>query len=929
MHRLSFGVMTRYLVTAALVIVVLQSAYGQKSPHGPLKIACMDCHTTESWKEMAKPMKFDHGKTSFPLLGSHTTVQCIQCHTNNRFAGTADNCYSCHQKDFTQTVFPNHQAGKFSHDCLTCHTMTSWKPSTFQHSKTNFQLIGAHLSVECASCHTNNRFAELSTDCFSCHQKDFSRAVSPNHVQGKFSHDCLTCHTMAAWQPSTFDHNKTNFPLTGAHTSVQCASCHAGGKFAGTPMDCYSCHQADFGRTTDPNHVQSQFSHDCLTCHTMTAWQPSIFDHNKTSFPLVGSHAAVQCASCHASGQFKRTPTDCYSCHQADFGKTTDPNHVQSQFSHDCLTCHTMTAWKPATFDHNKTNFPLVGAHITVQCASCHAGGKFAGTPMDCYSCHQADFGRTTDPNHVQSQFSHDCVTCHTMTAWKPATFDHNKTNFPLTGAHAAVQCASCHAGGKFAGTPMDCYSCHQADFGRTTDPNHVQSQFSHDCLTCHTLSAWKPATFDHNKTSFPLVGAHVTVQCASCHANGKFAGTPTDCYSCHQADFGRTTDPNHVQSQFSHDCVTCHTMTAWKPATFDHNKTNFPLTGAHTATPCASCHVNGKFAGTSAECYSCHQADFTKTTDPNHVAGNFDHNCITCHTTSAWEPASFDHNKTSFPLVGAHATVQCASCHAGGKFAGTPMDCYSCHQADFGRTTDPNHVQSQFSHDCLTCHTMTAWQPSTFDHNKTNFPLTGAHTATPCASCHTNGQYAGTSKDCYTCHQSDFTGATDPNHVAGNFDHNCITCHTTSAWEPATFDHNKTSFPLTGAHTSVQCASCHAGGKFAGTPMDCYSCHQADYTNTTNPNHTAAGFPTTCQTCHTTTQWSGASFNHTWFPRNHGNSGGLCITCHTNTQDYKGFQCIDCHEHNKTDMDRKHNGRNGYTYESTACYRCHPNGRS
>jgi hypothetical protein len=27
--------------------------------------------------------------------------------------------------------------------------------------------------------------------------------------------------------------------------------------------------------------------------------------------------------------------------------------------------------------------------------------------------------------------------------------------------------------------------------------------------------------------------------------------------------------------------------------------------------------------------------------------------------------------------------------------------------------------------------------------------------------------------------------------------------------------------------------------------------------------------------------------------------------------------------------MDRKHNGRNGYTYESTACYRCHPNGRS
>ncbi len=74
----------------------------------------------------------------------------------------------------------------------------------------------------------------------------------------------------------------------------------------------------------------------------------------------------------------------------------------------------------------------------------------------------------------------------------------------------------------------------------------------------------------------------------------------------------------------------------------------------------------------------------------------------------------------------------------------------------------------------------------------------------------------------------------------------------------PRSFNHATTVFPLTGAHTSVACANCHVGGKYVGTPTDCYSCHKTMYNTTTNPNHTAAGFPTTCQTCHTTTNLGG-----------------------------------------------------------------------
>ena len=83
--------------------------------------------------------------------------------------------------------------------------------------------------------------------------------------------------------------------------------------------------------------------------------------------------------------------------------------------------------------------------------------------------------------------------------------------------------------------------------------------------------------------------------------------------------------------------------------------------------------------------------------------------------------------------------------------------------------------------------------------------------------------------------------------------------CHTTVTWTGGKFDHNgRTKFALTGAHATVECAQCHVGSKFAGTPTNCVGCHLPDFQKTTNPNHVAAGFPQDCTMCHVTTQWSG-----------------------------------------------------------------------
>ncbi len=876
---------------------------------------CTQCHNTSSWSD-----GFNHSNLGFPLTGAHTSLQCIACHANG-YQNTPADCYSCHEAAFNAVTDPNHVQNNFNHDCTLCHSTTSWSPATFDHSSTTFPLTGAHTSVQCIACHANG-YQNTPTDCYSCHEAAFIGVSDPNHVTNNFDHNCTICHTTTGWSPATFDHNGTAFPLTGAHISLQCIACHANG-YQNTPTDCWSCHQAAYNGATDPNHVQNNFDHNCTICHSTTGWSPSTFNHNNTAFPLTGAHISLQCIACHANG-YQNTPTDCWSCHSGDYNRTTDPNHVQNNFSHDCTQCHNTSRWDDG-FNHGNLGFPLTGAHSTLQCIACHANG-YINTPADCYSCHETAFIGVTDPNHVQNNFNHDCTQCHTTNGWTPATFDHAGTPFPLTGAHVSVQCVACHANG-YQNTPTDCYACHQTAYDGVTDPNHVQNNFNHDCTQCHTTNGWTPATFDHSGTPFPLTGAHVSVQCIACHANG-YQNTPTDCYSCHQTAYNGVTDPNHVQNNFDHNCTICHTTTGWSPSTFNHANTPFPLTGAHTSLQCVACHANG-YQNTPTDCYSCHQTAYNGVTDPNHVQNNFDHNCTTCHTTSGWSPATFDHSNTTFPLTGAHTSLQCVACHANG-YQNIPTDCYSCHQTAYNGVTDPNHVQNNFDHNCTICHTTTGWSPATFDHSNTTFPLTGAHTSLQCVACHANG-YQNIPTDCYSCHQTAYNGVTDPNHVSDNFSYICTQCHTTTGWSPATFNHNQTSFPLTGAHVSLQCLSCHANG-FDNTPTDCFACHQSDFNGATNPNHQSAGFPTQCVMCHNTSAWSPSTFNHDaqYFPIYSGNHRGrwsTCSQCHTNPSDFSTFECILCHEHNRTDTDSHHQGVPGYQYNSQACYNCHPRG--
>ena len=674
----------------------------------------------------------------------------------------------------------------------------------------------------------------------------------------------------------------------------------------------------------------------CQNCHTFSSWKPirnsPEFDHNTTRYPLRGMHKSVACAQCHTKPVFTNVGKQCADCH-ADIHRRT--------LGAQCEQCHSVMGWVvsvKSVRDH-QNRFPLLGAHAVLECSSCHQGaatGQFRGLPTDCTGCHMGTYMRTKAPNHQAIGFPTGCNQCHSsMDTWQGASFDHARFGgFALTGAHARLDCASCHVGGHFQGTPSNCVSCHLKDFNATTNPNHPKAGFPQTCSQCHNTNTWTGAVFDHTAfAGFALTGAHTSLACTQCHVGGKFQGTPTNCVGCHLNDFNNTKDPAHAASGFPQTCAQCHTTLSWAGARFDHSSTGFPLTGAHGGLNCTQCHVGGKYAGTPATCIGCHTNDFNTAKNPDHLGLGFPQTCTQCHTTTTWTGAKFDHTAmTSFPLTGAHVNLVCSQCHVGGKFAGTPKDCASCHLPTFQKTTNPNHVAAGFPTDCSLCHTTVQWPGAAFDHSKTLFPLVGAHLSLSCASCHANGVFKGLSTACSSCHLKDFNGATNPNHVSSGFPQQCELCHAATAWSPSTFNHSTTAFPLTGAHTTVACANCHIGGRYAGTPTDCYSCHRTDYTGTTNPNHVAAAFPTTCSTCHTTLRWTGAIFNHTWFPIYSGAHQGkwtTCADCHSNPSNYVVFTCTSCHAHDKTTTDQKHTGVRNYVYNSANCYSCHPTGRA
>ncbi len=485
--------------------------------------------------------------------------------------------------------------------------------------------------------------------------------------------------------------------LVAAHSDFdnQCNQCHVHfDKLNQSPL-CLDCHEKiaeDLETKTGfHSHLKPEQSQNCNSCHTdhqgreadIVGLDKDHFDHRLTDFELDGEHQKVSCESCHKRSKvtsldednigYRISKRECVDCH-ADV-------HDGKQ-GEQCSDCHNEKSWQQNSFEHDKTDFPLLGEHKQLSCESCHSNQEFEKGRTECVSCH---LGKD---KHL-GLFGTECKDCHQEKGWSKTRFDHFRdANFRLKHQHKEISCEGCHRTGLPLELPNQCVDCHKVDDAH-------QGANGDDCSQCHSEINWNKTQFDHSKdTDFSLNGAHLKVNCAGCHRisskNTSNISTVagSECKDCH-------TDIAPHDGKLGEDCGGCHNEISWsQDVLFSHDFSTFPLSGAHQDLPCELCHQDKNFNDAATKCESCHVGDDVH-------KGSLGKSCANCHNTSVWLSWRFNHDRaTRFSLQGSHQNLSCELCHKPKE--NNPlkpeMRCIACHQQD-------DIHRGDFGPDCQQCH--------------------------------------------------------------------------------------------------------------------------------------------------------------------------------------------------------------------------------
>jgi hypothetical protein len=579
----------------------------------------------------------------------------------------------------------------------------------------------------------------------------------------------------------------------------------------------------------------------------------------------------------------------------------------------------------------------LTRAHADLEgvtkCQQCHERGRQVSADK-CLTCHKPIADRILKKVGVHRDVKGDCVQCHVehtgltgeLRPFDQSGFKHAAiTGFGFDGKHAplATKCAACHKGRSFVDAKPACATCHK---------DVHKGELGASCERCHSTKVdFKAATqsFDHSITKFALTGAHQTATCVSCHKTASFTGVKfASCANCHESP--------HAPQTVSAVCTSCHTTAGWTTKRFDHSTTKFPLIGKHVTASCASCHKVSptKQKPAAATCATCHA-------DPH--KGEFKQDCKACHDEKGFTGAPFDHGRTTtFALVDGHAKVECQSCHTGitrggpvakaaVDFRGAKVTCASCH-------VDPHKAELGVT--CEVCHSPRTFHVTSYTHPKAKELFGGQHASVACEKCHQPASLAATAKAparmamgaghftttptaCASCHRDVHLGQVGTS---------CETCHTVNGLKFAAdrFTHTMTSFALTGAHSKVACAKCHAtetaafpsgpgvAMRLKGIGGACATCHTDVHLGQVSQ---------TCETCHNTDGFAIKKYAHKkpdraffagphlkadctgchkpatqQFPAGRGTAikfavGTACVACHEDIhRGAMGPNCRDCH---------------------------------
>ena len=468
----------------------------------------------------------------------------------------------------------------------------------------------------------------------------------------------------------------------------ECGKCHKPFSKGSQSRLCRDCHEkvdADIRQKQGVHGLGKARDTACSYCHTDHKGRDAdiiqmgieTFDHDETDYSLKGAHIVANCTTCHVHGKkYREAPKYCVECHEKG-------DVHEGRLGEKCTDCHDERSWSKQEFDHDSTNFALLGKHAEMDCNSCHVNQQYKDIPRECHVCHQL--------NDVHAgRYGLKCNDCHSETGWDRTRFDHDRdTEYPLEGKHREVKCDVCHTG-KLHKKKLDteCVSCHRGD-------DEHSGRYGRKCQSCHKPRGWGKLELDHDgDTEFPLRGRHQEVRCASCHRGEVYTEKlAMDCFSCHGPD-------DVHKGQEGEQCEQCHDEDGWGGRVrFEHDMASFPLIGMHAVTPCEECHLTSAFKMVASDCNVCHQPDdvHKRRLGPR---------CELCHNPNGWLLWEFEHNvQTDYSLDGVHKDIDCLACHVreAPREVDKPTKCAGCHRSDdvhdgqFGRYCDRCHITQSF----------------------------------------------------------------------------------------------------------------------------------------------------------------------------------------------------------------------------------------
>lgn len=208
---------------------------------------CASCHEGARAPGLAGGALLDFGHEE------HDVMECASCHISTQGHATPTvssvaDCRSCHHTD------------PVSRSCERCHTPEEAPTESFRTDGAMILSVGtndahrtftfpheSHVSLDCASCHTEglNLAPPSDLDCQSCHED--------HHTPES---DCAACHEVAPVEAH---------PPTEAHVTCSGAGCHVTVPFESVPRTrafCLGCHQ---------DLREHEVERTCVECHTLPA----------------------------------------------------------------------------------------------------------------------------------------------------------------------------------------------------------------------------------------------------------------------------------------------------------------------------------------------------------------------------------------------------------------------------------------------------------------------------------------------------------------------------------------------------------------------------------------------------------------------------------------------------------------------------------